>query len=91
VLLCTSKVSTPLHLSVTVPIGTTAEVNVPAVANLGQTVQNLAIVEGQTTVWKDGKYVPGVAGITGGAVNPTRTGVVLQVQSGKYTFVSSGQ
>jgi alpha-L-rhamnosidase len=65
-------------LSVTIPANTAATVYVPRV------LQDSEISEGGKPVWKDGKLVPGVTGITSGARRGSA--VALEVGSGHYTF-----
>ena len=45
------------------------------------------ILEGGTTVWKQGTYVPGVPGISGGEASADGKSVVFTVGSGSYSFV----
>ncbi len=46
---------------VTIPVNATAKLSVPVME-----LKNPTITEGGKVVWKDGTYVEGVAGITGG-------------------------
>jgi len=71
-----------VNLTVTVPIGTNATVAVPAPANA-------SITEGGAAVWKGGKFVPGVSGISSAkAVAAFEPYVEFEVASGSYAFVS---
>lgn len=78
-------------LSVTVPVGSSAEVNIPIVANLGQTQQNFVVSEGNNgKVWANGKFYPG-AGILGATWNDAGNGVTVQVTSGHFKFMAAGE
>jgi hypothetical protein len=82
----------PVALNATVPIGSAGTVRVPLVAALGHSAATIAITEGGAPVWQDGKFVAGVAGISGAAldVGPgiEGEGVVFTVGSGSYAFVA---
>lgn len=67
------------ELRVTIPANTTAQVRLP---KLGR--GDVAVTEGRTLVWQDGKFVPQVAGISAGI--ETEDLVVLDVGSGSYSF-----
>ena len=66
-------------MQVNVPVNTTAEVSVP---KLGQGAA--AISEGGKTVWEEGVYRPGVAGIEAG--EESGEAVTFQIGSGSYDF-----
>jgi alpha-L-rhamnosidase len=66
-------------MRIIIPANTTARVSLP---KLGRS--EIAVTEGRIPVWQDGKFVPGVAGITTGAETEDR--VVLDVASGSYSF-----
>jgi len=78
-----------LQLSVTIPVGATATVAVPT---FGTPIDQISVMEGTSTVYTNGAYVPGVPGITGAAAVTERSGgVVVEVYagSGSYVFSSS--
>ncbi len=68
-----------LAMEVTIPANTTAKVSVPTLG-----LKKVAIVESGKAVWKDGSYVSGVAGITGGSRSEGY--VTLDAGSGRYSF-----
>ena len=69
-------------LSVTIPLGATATIGVPAA--LGATIS-----EGGLVAWRGGDFVPGVRGIASAAAVPgIEPRVDFRVGSGTYTFVS---
>ena len=69
-------------LSVTIPLGATATIGVPAA--LGATIS-----EGGLVAWRGGDFVPGVQGIASAAAVPgIEPRVDFRVGSGTYTFVS---
>ena len=68
------------QLQATVPAGATAVVRVPTpLASAAVT-----ITEGGAAVWRAGAFVPGVAGISGGAA--VADGIAFAVGSGAYSF-----
>jgi len=68
-----------LSMDVVIPANTTAKVSVPTMG-----LEKISVAESGKTIWKDGSYVGGAAGITGGS----RTGdyVTFDVGSGSYVF-----
>lgn len=68
-----------LILNVSLPVNTEARVNVPKM-NLG----NVTIKESGKTVWENGSYREGIAGIAG--ANEDDQYVTFQVGSGSYSF-----
>ncbi|MXZ20744.1 MAG: Bacterial alpha-L-rhamnosidase [Caldilineaceae bacterium SB0665_bin_25] len=66
-------------LQVSVPVNTTAEVSVPKMGP-----GSVAIREGGKTVWEEGVYKPGVAGIEAG--QEEGDAITFQVGSGSYSF-----
>ncbi len=68
-----------LVLEVAVPVNSQAKVSVPKIG-----LKNVTITEGRKVVWKDGSYVSGVAGITGGRQSDDY--VTFDVGSGRYRF-----
>ena len=72
-----------LDMSVTIPVNSRAELNVPKIG-----LQNVSIKEGSTTIWEDGTYSGGVAGINGGTQTPDY--VTFDVGSGSYELQLAG-
>ena len=73
-----------LAMEVTIPANTTAKVSVPTMGS-----ENVSVAESGKAVWKDGSYVSGVAGITGGS--RTADYVTFDVGSGIYSFYLAGR
>jgi alpha-L-rhamnosidase len=73
------KTDNSLTLDVTIPVNATASVSVPVIG-----LKNATITEGGKVVWKDGTYVEGVAGITGGKLEAGY--VAFDTGSGDYQF-----
>jgi alpha-L-rhamnosidase len=73
------KPDNSLTLDVTIPVNATASVSVPVIG-----LKNATITEGGKVVWKDGTYVEGVAGITGGKLEAGY--VAFDTGSGDYQF-----
>ena len=71
------------EIKVTIPVNSQAEVSIPTLE-----LQNVRITESGNTVWKDGTYLPGVNGISGG--RETEGSVTVEVGSGTYTFELTG-
>jgi hypothetical protein len=71
-----------LSMDVTVAANSKATTMVPLV---GSTVE---IIEGGTSLWKSGVYVPGVKGVVGAAL--VDGAVAVEHTSGTYHFVRSG-
>jgi len=69
-----------VSLEVTIPVGSEAKVGVP---NMG--LQDVTVEEGGKAVWRNGSYVPGAAGITGGS--ETAEYVTFDTCSGTYGFI----
>jgi len=87
--MCSIPVLTiPYQLNVVIPIGSTADVLIPIVPSLNQTVMNFIISEGKSSFWKSQTYIPGVMGITGANLNAMKTAVIVNVMSGSYSFTS---
>jgi len=53
-------------------------------------MSEVAVYEGDRTVWEKGRYVPGTAGITG-ASQGTDGSITIEVGSGRYAFKLTGQ
>lgn len=68
------------QLDVVIPAGTTATLKLPVAGH-----EDMTISEGGSTVWKGGKFVPGVEGVISGEASAAFA-VTLQVQSGAYKF-----
>jgi alpha-L-rhamnosidase len=74
------KTDNSFALDVTIPVNATAKVSVPVIGGL----KNPTITEGGKVVWKDGTYVKGVEGITGGKQEAGH--VSFNTGSGEYRF-----
>ena len=77
------KAEDSLVLDVTIPANVQARVSVPLMG-----LENVTITESGTVVWKDGSYVPGVEGITGGKRDSGS--VTFETGSGRYAFQLTG-
>ena len=73
-----------LTLDVTIPTGARATVSVPTLG-----LKNVAVAEGGKTVWKNGAYVAGVAGI--GGASQSADCVAFDAGSGVYSFRLTGE
>ena len=73
-----------LTLDVTIPTGARAKVNVPTMG-----LKNVGVAEGGKTVWKNGAYVAGVAGISG--ASQSADCVAFDIGSGSYCFKLTGR
>jgi alpha-L-rhamnosidase len=69
-----------IRLEVGIPVNSEAKVSVP---RLG--VHDVVVEEGGRVVWRDGSYVAGTAGITGGSESTDY--ITFDVGSGSYIFV----
>jgi alpha-L-rhamnosidase len=78
-----SRTGNSISLEVTIPVNSEAKVGIP---KLG--LQNTVVEEGGKTVWRNGSYLAGAAGISGGSETAAR--VTLDVGSGRYSFKLSG-
>ncbi len=70
-------------LDVSVPVNSEAKVSVPKAG-----LQSVTVEEGGEVIWRNGSYVGGVAGITGGSEKAEC--VVFDVGSGSYSFTLIG-
>ncbi len=68
-----------LRLDVTIPVNSQAKVSVPKMG-----LENVTIKESGKTIWKDGSYIGGVAGVTGDSEDAWY--VTFDVGSGSYSF-----
>jgi len=75
-------------MAVSLPVGQSGLLKVPIVPSLGQTLQNIVVLEGDKTVWANQAFVPGVPGIIGGEVNRFQSAIVFHVACGSYNFRS---
>ena len=83
-----------LTIACVVPPGSTAEVHVPQLSQLGG--PGVAITEGGKPVWKAGAFVSGVAGVRGGSIKDKTekpitqvNTVVLETGSGIFSLVAT--
>jgi alpha-L-rhamnosidase len=72
-------------LNVTLPPNSAAHVVVPTL----QPVASAVIAEGYTTVWAEGQFVPGVPGVSNGAVGKDGESVEFTVGSGIFSFTTN--
>lgn len=75
--------TTSFTLTAAVPTNTLAEVRLPFPAAAAAT---LTATEGGATFFKAGAFVPGVAGITGAAVDAATSTLVIDAGSGTFAF-----
>jgi alpha-L-rhamnosidase len=78
------KTDGSLILEVTIPVNSVAKVSVPKIG-----LQNVNVTESDKTVWKNGRFIKGVSGITAGS--ETDDYVTFDVGSGSYRFQLKGQ
>jgi len=72
-----------LELNTTLPVNSRATVSIPTMG-----LEKVTIIESAQPVWKNGSYVAGVPGITGG--NAIGDHVIFDVGSGSYRFMLAG-
>jgi len=72
-----------LVLDVTFPVNSQAKVHIPKMG-----LKKVIVKEGEKTVWENGSYLQGIAGITGGSEDEDY--VTFNVGSGLYSFEVSG-
>ncbi len=77
------RTANAMSLEVTIPVNSEATVGIP---KLG--LQDAVVDEGGKTVWRNGSYLAGATGVSGGS--ETAGYVTLQVGSGRYRFTLSG-
>jgi alpha-L-rhamnosidase len=75
-----------ITLEVVIPVNSDAKIVIPKEEQMSE----VAVYEGDRTVWEKGKYVPGTAGITG-ASQGTDGSITIEVGSGRYAFKLTGQ
>lgn len=73
-----------VRLAVSIPVGSSGSVRVPLVAKVGLVPATATILEAGTPVWRDGKFVAGIAGISGATAD--QDGVTFTTTSGSYDF-----
>ena len=73
------KADNSIALEVTIPVNSKAKVSVPKIG-----LKNVTVQESGKVIWKDGSYVSGVAGITGGSESADY--VSFDVGSGSYSI-----
>jgi alpha-L-rhamnosidase len=71
-------------LEVVIPVNSEAKVSVPKMG-----LKNVSVSEGNKSVWKNGKFILGISGITQGT--ETDDYVTFDAGSGNYTFRLNGQ
>ena len=72
-------------LNVTLPPNSAAHVVVPTLLPAASAI----IAEGGTTVWAEGRFVPGVPGVSSGAAGKDGESVEFTVGSGTYSFTTT--
>jgi alpha-L-rhamnosidase len=72
-----------LTLNVTIPVNTTAKVQIPK-----SSYTNITIKEGSITIWNNGTYTGGAAGVS--YAGETAGFINFDVGSGVYSFIRSG-
>ncbi len=77
------KTDDSLTLEVSIPVNSQAKVSIPKIG-----LKDVIIKERGKTIFQDGSYLGGVAGITGG--NETTDYLAFEVGSGSYSFKLSG-
>ncbi len=75
-----------ITLEVMIPVNGDAKIVIPKEEQMSE----VAVYEGDRTVWEKGKYVPGTPGITG-ASQGTDGSITIEVGSGRYAFKLTGQ
>ena len=80
-----------LTLAVELPPGATARVSVPlhAAGGARANAATATIAEGGAPIWRSGKFVPGVAGVSAAAPSVDGAYVEFEVASGAYAFSSA--
>ena len=76
---------TTFTLQATLPANVAGVVRIPIAA--GTDVSTVSATEGGTSIFAAGAYKPGVAGITGAAINAATNTLDVNVGSGTYNFV----
>ena len=81
---CTwSRTDTSVRVEAVVPVGSAAEIVIPKF-----NLRNVKVTEGGKTVWENGQYVTGVAGVAGAA---DKDGLIrIKAGSGRYVFALEG-
>jgi len=74
-----AKDSNVLRLDVDIPVNSAAKVSIPKIG-----LSKVTIKENGKTIWEDGSYIGGVAGITGGSEDARY--VTFDVVCGSYSF-----
>jgi len=77
------KKDNSITLKVIIPVNSDAEVSVPKIG-----LKNVTVTEGGKTIYKNGRFIKGVSGIT--AATETDDYVTLETGSGSYSFNLQG-
>jgi alpha-L-rhamnosidase len=78
-----SRTDASVRVEAVVPVGSAAEILIPKF-----NLRNVKVTEGGKTVWENGQYVAGVAGVAGAA---DKDGLIrIKAGSGRYAFVLEG-
>jgi alpha-L-rhamnosidase len=78
------KDNSSLEMKVTIPVNSEAKVSVPRIG-----LRNIEVTESDRTIWKNGRFIQGVSGITAAEGNDNY--VTFDVGSGSYRFWLKGQ
>jgi alpha-L-rhamnosidase len=78
------KTDDSLILEVTIPVNSVAKVSVPKIG-----LRNVNVTESDKTIWKNGRFIKGISGITAGS--QTDDYVTFVTGSGSYLFKLSGK
>jgi len=86
--------ATSVTLEVTVPVGATALAAIPllparAAGSPAASVTAVAISEGGKAVWSQGKFVPGVPGVSAGKAGADGMSIEMELVSGSYAFTAT--
>jgi alpha-L-rhamnosidase len=78
-----SRTEDSIRLEVTIPVGSEAEIHMPALG-----LSDVTVRESDKVVWSQGRFQPGVLGLTG--AHQKGSAIVFAAGSGTYTFLLTG-
>ena len=78
-----SRTERSIRVEVTIPGGSEAEVVIPKL-----NIRNVRVSEGGKTIWRDGKFIVGTAGVTG--AEDKDNAIRIKTGGGRYIFVLEG-
>ena len=73
-----------VRVAAAVPVGSTAEIVIPKF-----NLRHVRVTEGDETVWRDGAFTAGAAGVSG--ASDTDGAIRITVGSGRYVFLLEGE